>query len=90
MEQKELFEILYNLAETDEQKDRVAFASLVAHLVRGEMHKLLKDAPVGVCEKFGRIWDAQSHVPVGVLLQRPKFEEYEALHQAEAQQTTLN
>lgn len=80
MEQKELFESLYNLAETDEQKERVAFASLVVHLVRGEMHELLKDAPVGVCEEFGRIWDAQSHIPVGALLQRPKFEEYEALH----------
>ena len=64
MEQKELFETLFNLAETDEQKERVAFASLVAHLVRGEMHELLKDAPVGVCEELGRILDAQSHVPV--------------------------
>ena len=89
MEQKELFETLFNLAETDEQKERVAFASLVAHLVRGEMHELLKDAPVGVCEELGRIWDAQSHVPVGVLFQRPKFEEYEALHKGAAQ-TTLN
>lgn len=80
MEQNELFASLFNLADTDEQRERVAFASLIAHLVRGEMHELLKDAPVGVCEEFGRIWDAQSHVPVGVLLQRPKFEEYEALH----------
>ena len=87
MEQNEYFNTLLNPAETDEQKERVAFATLVAHLVRGEMHELLKDAPVGVCEELGRIWDAQSHVPVGVLLQRPKFEEYEALHKA-AQQTT--
>ena len=87
MEQKEFFESLFNLAETDEQKERVAFASLVVHLVRGEMHELLKDAPVGVCEELGRIWDAQSHVPTGILFQRPKFEEYEALHKA-AQQTT--
>ncbi len=87
MEQNEYFNTLFNLAETDEQKERVAFATLVAHFVRGEMHELLKDAPVGVCEELGRIWDAQSHVPVGVLLQRPKFEEYEALHKA-AQQTT--
>ena len=69
MEQNEYFNTLFNLAETDEQKERVAFATLVAHFVRGEMHELLKDAPVGV------------------LLQRPKFEEYEALHKA-AQQTT--
>ena len=89
MEQNELFASLFSLAETDEQKERVAFASLVAHLVRGEMHALLKDAPVGVCEELGRIWDAQSHVPVGVLFQRPKFEEYEALHKGAAQ-TTLN
>ena len=80
MEQKELFESLFNLAETDEQKERVVFAALVASLVRGEIHELLKDAPVGVCEEYGRIWDAQSHVPTGVLFQRPKFEEYEALH----------
>ena len=85
MEQKELFETLFNLAETDEQKERVAFASLVAHLVRGEMHELLKDAPVGVCEELGRIWDAQSHVPIGIVFKRPKFEEYEALHKVTKQ-----
>ena len=80
MEQNEYFNTLFNLAETDEQKERVAFATLVAHFVRGEMHELLKYAPVGVCEEFGRIWDAQSHISIGTLLQRPKFEEYEALH----------
>ena len=87
---QEQLNLAFVLAETDEQKERVAFASLVAHLVKEEMDALLKDAPVGVCEELGRIWDAQSHVPVGVLFQRPKFEEYEALHQAAAQQTTLN
>ena len=80
MEQNELFASLFNLAETDEQKDRVAFVSLIVHLARGEMRELLKNAPVGVCEELGRIWDAQSHVPTGILFQRPKFEEYEALH----------
>ena len=89
MAQKKLREASVSIS-ADEQKERVAFAALVGHLVRGEMHALLQDAPVGVCEKLGRIWDAQSHVPVGVLFQRPKFEEYEALHQAEAQQTMLN
>ena len=73
----------------DEQKERIAFAALLVHAAKGEMHELLQDAPVGVCEELGRIWDAQSHVPVGLLLQRPKFEEYEALHKGAAQ-TTLN
>jgi len=80
MELKEIFKSLYNLAETDEQKERVAFASLVTYALRGELNELLKEAPVGICEKLGRIWDAQSHIPVGELLQRPNFEEYEALH----------
>lgn len=80
MEQNELFTSLLNLAATDEQKDRIVFASLIDRLVRGEIHDLLKEAPVGVCEELGRIWDAQSHVPTGVLFQRPKFEEYEAQH----------
>ena len=88
MAQKKLRETS-DFISTDEQKERVAFAALVGHLVRGEMHALLQDAPVGVCEELGRIWDAQSHVPVGVLFQRPKFEEYEALHKGAAQ-TTLN
>lgn len=89
MEQDEL-KTAFALSETDEQKERVIFATLVAHLVRGEMPAILKDAPVGFCEELGRIWDAQSHVPTGVLFKRPNFEEYEALHKAEAQQTTLN
>lgn len=88
MAQKELRETSVSIS-ADEQKERVAFAALVGHLVKGEMNALLQDAPVGVCEEFGRIWDAQSHVPVGVLFQRPKFEEYEALHKGAAQ-TTLN
>ena len=88
MAQKELRETSVSIS-ADEQKERIAFASLVVHLVRGEMHDLLQDAPVGVCEELGRIWDAQSHVPVGILFQRPKFEEYEALHKGAAQ-TTLN
>lgn len=88
MAQKELRETSVSIS-ADEQKERVAFAILVGHLVKGEMNALLQDAPVGVCEEFGRIWDAQSHVPVGVLFQRPKFEEYEALHKGAAQ-TTLN
>lgn len=74
----------------DEQKERLVFATLVGHLVNGEIQTLLQEAPVGVCEELGRIWDAQSHVPVGVLFQRPKFEEYEAIHQAAAQQKTLS
>ena len=88
MAQKKLRETSVFIS-ADEQKERVAFAILVGHLVKGEMNALLQDAPVGVCEEFGRIWDAQSHVPVGVLFQRPKFEEYEALHKGAAQ-TTLN
>ncbi len=80
MAQNELFEMLFNTAETDEQKEKLIFATLIVHLVKGEINELLKDAPVGVCEEFGRIWDAQSHVPTGILFQRPKFEEYEALH----------
>ena len=88
MAQKELRETSVSIS-ADEQKERVAFAILVGHLVKGEMNALLQDAPVGVCEELGRIWDAQSHVPVGVLFQRPKFEEYEALHKGAAQ-TTLN
>jgi len=88
MAQKKLRETS-DFVSADEQKERIAFASLVVHLVRGEMHDLLQDAPVGVCEELGRIWDAQSHVPVGILFQRPKFEEYEALHKGAAQ-TTLN
>ena len=70
--------------EADEQKERAAFAYLVAHLVRGELHEILKDAPLGVCEEFGRIWDAQSHVPVGILFKRPKFEEDETLNKYQA------
>ena len=66
--------------ETDEQKERVAFAALLIHLVNGDMHELLKNAPVGVCEEFGRIWDAQSHVSIGEIFQRPNFEEYEAIN----------
>ena len=89
MEQEELFASLFDLTETDEQKERVTFVYLISQLLRGEMNELLKDAPVGVCEELGRIWDAQSHVPVGILFQRPKFEEYEALHKGAAQ-TTLN
>ena len=75
---QEQLNLAFALAETDEQKERVAFASLIAHLVKGEMDDLLKDAPVGVCEEFGRIWDTHSSTPVGVLFQRPNFEQYEA------------
>ena len=88
MAQKKLRETSVFIS-ADEQKERVAFAVLVGHLVKGEMNALLQDAPVGVCEELGRIWDAQSHVPTGILFQRPKFEEYEALHKGAAQ-TTLN
>ena len=74
----------FAIPEADKQKDRTVFAYLVGHLVRGEMDALLKGAPVGVCKELGRIWDSESHVPVGVLLQRPNFEEYEAINKAAA------
>ena len=80
MEQNELFASLFNLEATDEQKERIVFAFLIDRLVMGEIHELLKDAHLGMCEKLGRIWDAQSHVPTGVLFQRPNFEEYEPQH----------
>jgi hypothetical protein len=73
-----------------ELNERIEFASLVIDLVRGELDARLQNAPVGVCEELGRIWDAKSDVPVGWLFRRPKFEEYEALHQAATQQTRLN
>ncbi len=85
MEQEELFASLFDLTETDEQKERVTFVYLISQLLRGEMNELLKDAPVGVCEELGRIWDAQSHVPIGIVFKRPKFEEYEALHKVTKQ-----
>lgn len=85
MEQEELFASLFDLTETDEQKERVTFVYLISQLLRGEMNELLKDAPVGVCEELGRIWDAQSHVPIGIVFKCPKFEEYEALHKVTKQ-----
>ena len=88
MEQKKL-NAAFALTEPNERDERVVFATLVSCLVRGEMDELLKDAPVGVCEEFGRIWDAQSHVPVGVLLKRPEFETYEAASKA-AQPTAIH
>ena len=77
MEQDEIRELL-DLAQNDEQKERVMFATLIVHLVSGTMDEVLKNAPVGVCEEFGRIWDTHSSTPVGVLFQRPNFEQYEA------------
>ncbi len=65
-----------------EKKERLVLATIVIHLVSGNMEQLLKGAPEGVCEELGRIWDEQSKVPVGVLFQRPKFEEYEAMNKA--------
>lgn len=79
MEQKN--EITNLLASgNDEQKERVIFATLIWLLANGELSEVLKNAPVGDCEELGRIWDEQSHVPVGVLFQRPNFEEYEKQH----------
>lgn len=89
MTQEELFSELFNLEETDKRKERVVFASLLVSLLRGEMNELLKEAPLEVCEEFRRIWDAHTHVSVGTIFQRPKFEEYEAYHRA-AQYRTLN
>ena len=63
-----------------EQTERMTFAMMIAEFVRGELDEVLKGAPEGYCKELGRIWDAQCHVPVGVLFNRPKFEEYEAMN----------
>lgn len=79
METKDIRDFL-DQAKTDEQKERAMFATLLVHLVSGSMDEVLRNAPVGVCQEFGRIWDAYRDVPTGVIFQRPNFEEYEALH----------
>lgn len=66
------------------QKERVVFATLVMEHARGTIEQTLKGAPVGVCEELGRIWDSQCNVPVGVLFNRPNFEEYETINKAAA------
>ncbi len=65
-----------------DQMERIMFATMVASYVKGNLEDLLKNAPVGYCEEMGRIWDAQCFIPVGVLLKRPSFEEYEAMNRA--------
>lgn len=77
MELNGYFQTLYNLAESEEQRERIVFASLVTHLARGEMDGLLKNAPEGVCTEYARIWDRLCHIPIGVYFARPKFEQYE-------------
>lgn len=79
-EQNELFASLFNTEATDEQKERIVFVFLIDSLVKGEIHELLRGAPVGLCEELGRIWDAHSHVPINKLFYRPKFEDYEVLN----------
>lgn len=69
-------------AKEKEMTERIMFAELVVSQVLGKMDETLKGAPVGVCEELGRIWDCHCNIPVGVLFQRPKFEEYEAINKA--------
>ena len=54
--------------------DRCTFAMLVVIVASGNVEDFLKTCNQEARNDFGRIWDEQKAVPVGILFNRPNWE----------------
>lgn len=54
--------------------ERCTFAMLVAIVASGNVADFLKTCDQETRNEYGRIWDAQKAVPVGILFDRPNWE----------------
>ena len=54
--------------------ERCTFAMLVMIVAGGSVEDFLKTCDQETRNEYGRIWDAQKAVPVGILFNRPNWE----------------
>ena len=57
-----------------EIQERCTFAMLVVAMIGGGLNEFVKDLDEESIKELARIWDKHCHVPVGVMFNRPEFD----------------
>ena len=57
-----------------EIQERCTFAMLVVAMIGGGLNEFVKDLDEASIKELARIWDKHCHVPVGVMFNRPEFD----------------